>query len=69
MNHRRFPSATQPRYCPECAKLGNPIPSPLSCPHGTYKDYMERRRPRLLPRILYMDAAEFFRCLRSWLGL
>jgi hypothetical protein len=30
---------------------------------------MERRRRRLLPRILYMDAAEFLRNLRSRLGL
>lgn len=49
--------------------MGNPIPSPLSCPHGTYNDTMERRRRRLLPRILYMDAAEFLRNLRSRLGL
>jgi hypothetical protein len=49
--------------------MGSPIPSPLSCPHGTYKDSMERRRPRLLPRIFYMDAAEFLRCLRIRLGL
>jgi hypothetical protein len=30
---------------------------------------MERRRRRLLPRILYMDAAKFLRTLCSWLGL
>jgi len=58
-----------PRFCPVCARMGSPIPSPLSCPHGTYKDSMERRRPRLLPRIFYMDAAKFLRCLRIRLGL
>lgn len=62
------PSVT-PRFCPVCARMGNPIPSPLSCPHGTYNDTMERRRRRLLPRILYMDAAKFLRTLCSWLGL
>lgn len=64
----RRPPVT-PRFCPICARMGVPVPSPLMCPHGTYKDTMERRRPRLLPRIFYMDASEFFRNLRSWLGL
>jgi hypothetical protein len=65
MNHRRFSSATQPRYCPECAKLGSPVPSPLFCTHGVYAP-REQRLPRPLPRWCYMPLSRALEIVRSW---